>query len=157
MRSEAGMELPFDVEIEILQRLPVKPLRRLELVSKNWRSLIRSPYFMERYLVHQKSKHRFKLLANVMLMDRSVFPKPRDGFSYVLLSHVNNEVAHSLSCDGFICFPRPGNKFLFINPATGQRIQTEQQSLSHRPQTFESHVTVPMICRLRFLGHRTST
>ncbi|XP_010451063.1 PREDICTED: F-box/LRR-repeat protein At2g43260-like [Camelina sativa] len=114
-------ELPFDVEIEILLRLQVQPLRRLELVSKQWRSLIRSRDFMERYLVHQKSKHRFTILAGVKVMDpfaHEVFREPRfiryfhssdgdPGFSYMLLQ--NNEGVPCLSCDGFICCPRPVN------------------------------------------------
>ncbi|CAA7050638.1 unnamed protein product [Microthlaspi erraticum] len=148
--SRAGMDLPFDVEIEILQRLPVRPLRRVELVSKKWRSLIRSPYFKERYLVYQKSKHRLKILANVIVIDpfsrisgKTGLFRSRDDdpqFSYVLLQ---NKESSSLSCDGVICCPGPGNKFLFINPATLQNILVKEPPLSHRPKTFESHGNMP--------------
>ncbi|CAA7050641.1 unnamed protein product [Microthlaspi erraticum] len=147
--SRAGMDLPFDVEIEILQRLPVRTLHRLELVSKKWRSLIRSPYFKERYLVHQKSKHRFKILANVMdpfsrISGKTGLLRPWDDdpqFSYVLLQ---NKESSSFSCDGVICCPGPGNKFLFINPATLQNIQVgEGRPLSHRPRTFEALGPLP--------------
>lgn len=158
--SRAGMDLPFDVEIEILQRLPVRPLRRVELVSKNWRSLIRSQYFKERYLVHQKSKHRFKILANVM--DPSPLFSGKTGHfrswdddpevSYV---RRDNE-SYSLSCDGVICCPGPGNKFLFINPATLQNIQIKELPLSHRPKTFEGHGPLPFTFDLNY-HHRRST
>ncbi|EOA15668.1 hypothetical protein CARUB_v10006198mg [Capsella rubella] len=166
------MELPLDVEIEILLRLPVQPLRRLELVSKQWRSLIRCRSFMERHLADQKSKHRFTILANVMVRDQFASKISREtglfrnfcssdgdpGFSYVRLLQNNDGGAPSLSCDGFICCPRPGNKFLFINRATPQiiAIQAEQQPLCHRPLTFESRVTLPFD-RVHLLYHKSRT
>ncbi|GKD32594.1 putative F-box domain-containing protein [Tanacetum coccineum] len=38
--------IPFDIQTEIMQRLPVKSLVRFQLVSKQWKSLIDSPEFI---------------------------------------------------------------------------------------------------------------
>ncbi|XP_075477698.1 F-box/kelch-repeat protein At3g06240-like isoform X2 [Primulina tabacum] len=42
-------QLPEDVIIEILIRLPVKSIVKLRCVSRTWRDLIRSPIFIHRY------------------------------------------------------------------------------------------------------------
>ncbi|KAL9308988.1 putative F-box domain-containing protein [Arabidopsis thaliana] len=40
----------MDVVTEILTRFPVKTLMRFKCVSKLWSSIIRSPYFISRFL-----------------------------------------------------------------------------------------------------------
>ncbi|XP_010478006.1 PREDICTED: putative F-box protein At5g62660 [Camelina sativa] len=43
-------EIPLDLLVEVLTRLPAKSLMRFKCVSKQWSSLIRSRYFNNRYL-----------------------------------------------------------------------------------------------------------
>lgn len=124
----------------------------LELVSKRWRNLIRCRYFMESNLVHQKSKHRFKILANLkdpfarkISTQLLLFHSSDDdsGFSYLLRQSAE---LPSLSCDGIICCLRPGISFLFINPATGQRLQ-----LNRPPYNYfhlQKGVTLPLLTSL---------
>ncbi|XP_030462549.1 F-box/kelch-repeat protein At3g23880-like [Syzygium oleosum] len=50
--------LPHDVVLEILKRLPVKPLMRFKCVSKSWRCMIEDPDFMA---MHLKQKYKVVL------------------------------------------------------------------------------------------------
>ncbi|KAL3509082.1 hypothetical protein ACH5RR_028483 [Cinchona calisaya] len=45
--------IPEEVLINILQRLPVKPLGQFTAVCKSWYSLITSPHFISTHLNHQ--------------------------------------------------------------------------------------------------------
>ncbi|RID64175.1 hypothetical protein BRARA_E03131 [Brassica rapa] len=49
-------EIPFDLMIEILTRLPAKSLMRFRCVSKLWSCLIRSRYFTNLYLTVSSSR-----------------------------------------------------------------------------------------------------
>nr|VDD32615.1 unnamed protein product [Brassica oleracea] len=51
-------EIPFDLMIEILSRLPAKSLMRFRCVSKLWSCLIRSRYFSNLYLTVASSPWR---------------------------------------------------------------------------------------------------
>ncbi|CAH2078492.1 unnamed protein product [Thlaspi arvense] len=51
-------EIPFDLAIEILTRLPPKSLMRFKSVSELWSSLIRSQYFTNRFLKASSSPPR---------------------------------------------------------------------------------------------------
>ncbi|KAL7248502.1 hypothetical protein ACSBR2_003270 [Camellia fascicularis] len=48
----ATFNLPFDVTIDILSRLPVKPLCRFTSVCKSWYALIKTPNFISKHLTH---------------------------------------------------------------------------------------------------------
>ncbi|CAA7020960.1 unnamed protein product [Microthlaspi erraticum] len=48
-QHEATREIPFDLVIEILWRLPAKSLMRFKSVSKHWLSLTISQYFTKRF------------------------------------------------------------------------------------------------------------
>ncbi|KAI3494934.1 hypothetical protein L1887_36987 [Cichorium endivia] len=54
--SEYG-ELPFDVQVEIMKRLPVKTLIRFRSVSKEWKSLIDSSKFIAAHSLHTQPRH----------------------------------------------------------------------------------------------------
>lgn len=43
----AGREIPQDLVVEILKRLPVKSLMRFKSTSKGWLALIKSPNFIK--------------------------------------------------------------------------------------------------------------
>ncbi|KAI9122477.1 hypothetical protein K1719_006317 [Acacia pycnantha] len=48
--------LPDDIITSILKRLPVKTLMRFQLVSKFWKNLVRSPYFIADHLHHTSNQ-----------------------------------------------------------------------------------------------------
>ncbi|OMP11882.1 hypothetical protein COLO4_03624 [Corchorus olitorius] len=45
----SNLEIPLEIEIDILSRLPVKSLLRFKCVGKSWRSLIEDPSFLTRF------------------------------------------------------------------------------------------------------------
>ncbi|KAH0726805.1 hypothetical protein KY284_002670 [Solanum tuberosum] len=53
-----------DLAMEILQRLPVKPLLRFKCTSKNWYSLINSHMLIGKQLNYHESKNKLKMLIH---------------------------------------------------------------------------------------------
>ncbi|KAJ0449535.1 putative F-box domain-containing protein [Helianthus annuus] len=60
--------VPFEIQEEIIKRLPVKSLIRFRSVSKSWKSLIDSSNF----ITHYRSQHQHLLLYNYQSV---VYPK----------------------------------------------------------------------------------
>jgi F-box interacting protein len=56
-------QLPQDLQIDILVRLPVKSLLRFQCVSKSWKSLIRSPDFISMHTNHNESTDNYAHLV----------------------------------------------------------------------------------------------
>ncbi|KAL3520977.1 hypothetical protein ACH5RR_019126 [Cinchona calisaya] len=86
--------LPEDVLIEILLRLPVKSLVRLERVCKSWRALIKSPRFIAIHLSHAKNNDRLLIKRT-----RTLYPRPKreeEPFFYLSI-HSNIESDSSTS------------------------------------------------------------
>ncbi|CAA0826544.1 Unknown protein [Striga hermonthica] len=56
---------PPGVTVEILSRMPLKDAARLQLVSKEWQSLIQSHYFKDRHMAHAEVIHcHFNVVPN---------------------------------------------------------------------------------------------
>ena len=63
--------MPFDIQAQIIQRLPIKALIRFKLVSKPWNSLIRSSKFIGEYNDREDySEDRY-----VSIIDDDTFPE----------------------------------------------------------------------------------
>ncbi|XP_054793006.1 putative F-box protein At5g62060 [Prosopis cineraria] len=54
--------LPDDIIINILKRLPVKSLIRFQCVSKDWKNLIKTPFFIQDHLHHSNHQNPSLLL-----------------------------------------------------------------------------------------------
>lgn len=50
--------LPFEIQVEIIKRLPVKPLLQFRSVSKRWKILIDSSKFIAAHTVGQTHLNR---------------------------------------------------------------------------------------------------
>ncbi|XP_058742011.1 putative F-box protein At3g52320 [Vicia villosa] len=122
MEKENSVFLPFELIIEILLRLPVKPLLRFRCVCKSWLSLISSNNFATSHFEHTATHRR-------LLIKRSALQP----LSIELDSSLHDASASaSLSLDfirsqrcvevrgcfrGFLCFYN-GTHIYLLNPST---------------------------------------
>ena len=54
--------IPFDIQSEIMKRLPVKSLIQFRSVSKQWKSLIDNAEFIKNYHINQTNPQHHQLL-----------------------------------------------------------------------------------------------
>ncbi|GKC42321.1 retrotransposon protein, putative, ty1-copia subclass [Tanacetum coccineum] len=105
--------IPFEIQSEIMKRLPVKSLVQFRSVSKQWKSFIDNPKFIKNYHInHTNPQHhllvRYKIDSirtyTSIIDDKNTFPKQKFPLTAPeplnLLSH-----AKTLgSVDGLVCF-----------------------------------------------------
>ena len=103
--------LPDEVLVSILKRLPVKSLIQFQCVRKNWKNLIKSPYFIQEHLQHHTN--------HPTLLDYSAYQERRVSRCGMLIDPQNKQVRqipnppsinHSVynmrilgSCNGLVC------------------------------------------------------
>ncbi|EOY20387.1 F-box family protein [Theobroma cacao] len=138
--------LPRDLIIEILSRLPVKSLLRFRCVHRTWLCLLKSSYFITKHVQNPNNKdHGFLFIkyTDVSGMSR-----------YKLLTHDASEVSLDLkipfpswasvvgSCNGLVCLyidhPFPCTKILLYNPALRVHKIIPESTLS-RPKSGRLH------------------
>jgi F-box interacting protein len=130
-------QLPHDLQIEILVRLPVKSLLRFQCVSKSWKSLIRSTDFISMHTNHNESINNYAHLVHGSLYrtdsgaeieSRCKLHQFDDSFSefqkFEFPSQISQYVEEVLECRGLILINTPpvffGNRlkpFILWNPA----------------------------------------
>nr|XP_043625996.1 F-box/kelch-repeat protein At3g23880-like [Erigeron canadensis] len=77
--------IPFEIQEQIMKRLPVKTLIQFKMVSKPWKSLIESSEFMADYNLSQSGPNqlfirygkRSEELKYVSILDNNTFPQHR--------------------------------------------------------------------------------
>ncbi|XP_056862552.1 F-box protein At2g40910-like isoform X2 [Raphanus sativus] len=120
-------EIPLDLLVEILIRLPGKYLARFKCVSKQWSSLISSPYFCERLLtITQRKQHLYMCLVDkdgqrALL---SMSPTSPDNTCFVVdqdLSIPGMGGYYLNGLHGLMCFSMRKRTCIY-NPTTGQRL-----------------------------------
>nr|XP_043625730.1 F-box/kelch-repeat protein At3g23880-like [Erigeron canadensis] len=91
--------VPLDIQIEIIQRLPIKSLMKFMSVSKQWKSIIQSSQFIADYNAHiQPHRHLFTCYSlphyidifnsdNNSFLQRLVPPLPSRRYYYIGYSH----------------------------------------------------------------------
>ncbi|GJS81267.1 putative F-box domain-containing protein [Tanacetum coccineum] len=104
--------IPFEIQTEIIKRLPVISLVRFRSVSKPWKSLIDCPEFINSYhICHTQPQHhllvRYKLGSDqkyVSIADDDTFPQHK--FSLTVPRSVNllEQTIVLCSSHGLICF-----------------------------------------------------
>ncbi|KAL6647305.1 hypothetical protein ACP70R_014742 [Stipagrostis hirtigluma subsp. patula] len=123
-------DLPDEAQLEILSRLPVKPLHRSKCVSKAWRDLIDDP--LHRKKLPQTLEDFFDCvdgghLSLVHMVERR-FPLDIDpGFSFLRELPGIEKLYLQDSCNGLLLFkhvresdPAPGWDYIVCNPAVKQ-------------------------------------
>ncbi|GAB2298454.1 hypothetical protein Dimus_032519 [Dionaea muscipula] len=89
LEEGANVELPKDVVVEILARLPTKSLIRFKCVCKRWFSLIGSDYLATKQFSGARIDH------NDHWIDCLLFSSSDDGFVFSLDSLGNFEASNS--------------------------------------------------------------
>lgn len=125
-------DLPQEIILDILLRLPVKSLLRFRCVSKCWLSLISTPQFIKTHLEISK-----KFGPNRLALMATRFGQPEICSTYSIVSEnsciVNVVELHRFqktsnipslsilgSCNGLLCLLTPSYKLCIWNPSTRQ-------------------------------------
>ncbi|XP_071714056.1 putative F-box protein At3g16210 [Rutidosis leptorrhynchoides] len=106
--------VPFDIQIEIIKKLPIKPLVQFRLVSKSWKSVIDSSKFAANY-------H----LNNDQLQHHRVLVSYADSLNYGHYS--KEEVVKYVSIVDDDSFPQ--NKFPLILPSCAKQLLGQNPSI----------------------------
>ncbi|MFS7979902.1 putative F-box domain-containing protein [Helianthus anomalus] len=125
------MNIPFDIQVKIMETLPVKSLLQFRTVYKAWKSLIDSPRFIARYsgqqhhlLVSYNDESHLSKKKYVSLVDDETFPHQKVSLTLprrVAMLHTPTIIgtSHGLFClygDRRLHVPR-GGKAVIWNPS----------------------------------------
>ncbi|XVE81272.1 hypothetical protein DITRI_Ditri15bG0050400 [Diplodiscus trichospermus] len=125
-------QLPHEIIVNILSRLPVKTLLRSNCVCKPWRSLISDPHFARLQLIQlQKNSnvnlHQVLLSSNPLVsMDYEAYnggedeSKVMSELEYPAAMKKDSDYDVDLvgSCDGLVCLLLDDEEFISWNPST---------------------------------------
>ncbi|CAF1737680.1 unnamed protein product [Brassica napus] len=133
-RRRRAIHIPNDIVEEVLVRLPVISVTRFQTVSKDWRSLIRSRGFGERYASYHNNKNpkllcvcddlvnRAKNTLHSTTMTLETMTASRD-HRYVRsekLKKFTGFLETSESCDGLVCIYGMTIPIKLMNAASGK-------------------------------------
>ncbi|KAM0054308.1 putative F-box domain-containing protein [Helianthus debilis subsp. tardiflorus] len=114
--------IPFEIQSEIMNRLPVKSLIRFRSVCKPWKSLIESSGFVAHYSSQQQHLLVGSKEEYVSFVDDDSFPQHRVSVTLPpLLNNLEYPVLIGNS-HGLLCFQRedpPGGRAVIWNPRFG--------------------------------------
>ena len=114
--------LPEDLVIDILLRLPVKPLVRFRLVSKSWSALLKSRNFTTTHL-NRSANHGCHLLVDSQGAERHtmilISGKALDVAEKIETPEIGDERRRMVgSCNGLVCLYNGQRNIILWNPAT---------------------------------------
>lgn len=119
--------LPFEIQEEILSRLPVKFLMQFQCVCKSWKSLISKPDFAKKHLRMSNKRHRFlltfsKLSPELVIKSyplSSVFTEMTPTATQLEYPLNNRDESDSIvgSCHGILCIQRDLSPPVLWNPS----------------------------------------
>ncbi|XP_021297569.1 F-box protein CPR30-like isoform X2 [Herrania umbratica] len=143
-RMEGIGDLPRELFLEILLRLPVESLMRCKCVCKFWYALIRNAKFIELHLKYNCNNNVCVLLKRCLLTclgekENMLSLVCSNGFSFVNLdvdlSLYKKEPCLQLlgHCDGVICLSNYRDDIVLCNPATRESMVLPQSCLPCSP------------------------
>ncbi|KAM7277268.1 hypothetical protein ACFE04_019134 [Oxalis oulophora] len=134
------MQLPQDVVINILLRLPVKSLNRFVCVCKSWYKIIKNNTFIQQQ--HHQGEELLLLLSNYSKYDRDCHSTLFKFISNDLTTFVDQDFFNTLPfdsynysihghCNGLFCLFKEENRVALWNPAN-----KEIKLLPHFPREY---------------------
>nr|GEU33454.1 hypothetical protein [Tanacetum cinerariifolium] len=104
-------DIPFDIQSEIIKRLPVKSLLQFRSVSKQWKSFIDNPKFIKNYHVNHASPQHHLLVCYELdtvenytsIIDDDTFPKQKFPLTAPESLHFRDPFLLN-SVNGLLCF-----------------------------------------------------
>ncbi|XP_010432850.2 PREDICTED: F-box protein At1g30790-like [Camelina sativa] len=138
-------QLPTDLEVEILARLPAKSLMKVQCVSKMWSSIIRSQRFVDSFYALSSTRSRFTVTfcnadaERLFIYSSSFEEEERSLVAKLQMTIPSVDLIYgfkSPSVHGFLgCCS--GDQFIVCNPTTRQvislPIKTARASLGYDP------------------------
>ncbi|GJS81269.1 F-box domain containing protein [Tanacetum coccineum] len=104
--------IPFEIQSEIMKRLPVKSLVQFRSVSKQWKSFIDNPEFIKSYHINHPNPQHHLLVRYTLdtvrtytsIIDDNTFPQQK--FPLISPEPVNSLIYRTIlgSVDGLLCF-----------------------------------------------------
>ncbi|XP_015872919.2 F-box/kelch-repeat protein At3g23880 [Ziziphus jujuba] len=174
------MDVPDDIVVDILRRLPVKSLVRFRCVSKSWRSLISDPTFVRTHLSRLIQSHISMGTASSILLSGSTtgilsFLQHHDDGSAAVTAELelglvkNSKYRVKGHCDGLLCLvidnEQENGLLVVYNPSIREHRKlplppnfhstTESFGIGYDPTIGDYKiVTVPSwYCRLKYPGY----
>ncbi|GJV36799.1 F-box domain containing protein [Tanacetum coccineum] len=128
--------IPFDLQLDIMNRLPVKSLLQFRTVSKQWKFSIDNFDFIRKYGIHERNTCCFNLIFN----------HDNQGFVYSVDEHLafrhldSNLNILSLtpvaSSEGVWCFSYAENSMLLLwNPSIKKSVGILVPNYTHQPDS----------------------
>ncbi|XVF37942.1 hypothetical protein REPUB_Repub20aG0054700 [Reevesia pubescens] len=157
---ETVPQLPRDIIVDILSRLPVKYLIQLKCVCKPWLSLISDPQFAKLHLAQSKKNNSFNCLRVLLItepLESATCEASGDDLDdeSKLIFELQYPAAMKKtpdsdelvdgwldlggSCDGLICSVFDHERIFLWNPTIGEALELAKLHPFHRKGTFCSY------------------
>uniref|UniRef100_A0A2N9I2J9 F-box domain-containing protein n=1 Tax=Fagus sylvatica TaxID=28930 RepID=A0A2N9I2J9_FAGSY len=131
--------LPDEVILEILSRLPVKPLLCFRCVSKPWLALIDSPQFIK---LHLKQSLKTTTNLSLILGDGYLYSSDFDSLDTAIeldhplkTPHYETEIVGS--CNGLLCLSNKKEDVALWNPSTRKYRKLPVTTLEFAPDGYD--------------------
>ncbi|GJT94468.1 putative pentatricopeptide repeat-containing protein [Tanacetum coccineum] len=104
--------IPFDIQSEIMKRLPVKSLIQFRSVSKQWKSFIDNPKFIKNYHINHTNPQHHLLVhyeldmvqTYTSIIDNNTFPQQKFTLTPPILLSLLRGTLMLNSVNGLLCF-----------------------------------------------------
>ncbi|OAY79773.1 putative F-box protein [Ananas comosus] len=151
-----GLDLPMNVMLEILKRLPAKSLARLNFVCKQWHSWLHLPYFAKLQSEHASRNPKIYVINTWLAWDDNLGQNTLRIYSFsedggrVMLSDkfaipitVKDDFSISNACHGLISFY--GARYVFVaNPRT-RKFRALKEASFHQSRVLGGELIFPNV------------
>ncbi|CAK8564445.1 unnamed protein product [Lathyrus sativus] len=145
-------ELPSEVITEILSRVPAKPLLRLRIICKWWRSLIDSTDFVFFHL--SKSRDSIIILrqhSRLFELDLNSMDRVKE-LDHPLMCY-SNRIKVLGSCNGLLCICNIADDIAFWNPSIRKHRVIPSEPLIRKEPKENNAITTLLAARVYGFGY----